>query len=344
LIGVIVIGKLFCSYICPIGSITEWLGRLGEKFKVRMEMPKFLDRPLRSLKYVILFFTLYYTMTSSELFCKEFDPYFASVNLFSNSDIALYFAIPAFLLTVLGSIFFRLFWCKYLCPLGAISNIFLNVIAVSAVILLYIIANALGAELSLVWLVLGIVIVGLINELGFMKSFFMPLPKIVRNTNTCTECGLCNDKCPQGIIISEYTKVDHIDCNLCTDCVYACPVRNSLKIDDKKSLKYLAPIATVVLIALSIGASYNFEFTTIDERWGNFDKVEKIETYTQAGLKNVKCYGSAMSLKNQLENVDGIFGLDAYASSHTVVLYYDPAVISEQKVKKSLFTPIKMEV
>jgi NAD-dependent dihydropyrimidine dehydrogenase PreA subunit/copper chaperone CopZ len=344
LIGVIVIGKLFCSYICPIGSITEWLGKLGEKFKVRMEMPKFLDRPLRSLKYVILFFTLYYTMTSSELFCKEFDPYFASVNLFSNSDIALYFAIPAFLLTVLGSIFFRLFWCKYLCPLGAISNIFLNVIAVSAVIILYIIANALGAELSLVWLVLGIVIVGLINELGFMKSFFMPLPKIVRNTNTCTECGLCNDKCPQGIIISEYTKVDHIDCNLCTDCVYACPVRNSLKIHDNKKLKYLAPIATVVLILLSFGASYNFEFTTIDERWGNFDKVENIQTYTQSGLKNVKCYGSAMSLKNQLENVDGIFGLDAYASSHTVVLYYDPAVISEQKVKKSLFTPIKMEV
>ena len=27
LLGVLVIGKLFCSYLCPIGSITEWLGK-----------------------------------------------------------------------------------------------------------------------------------------------------------------------------------------------------------------------------------------------------------------------------------------------------------------------------
>jgi polyferredoxin len=33
LIGVIVIGKLFCSYLCPIGSVTEWIGKLGEKQK-----------------------------------------------------------------------------------------------------------------------------------------------------------------------------------------------------------------------------------------------------------------------------------------------------------------------
>lgn len=344
LIGVIVIGKLFCSYICPIGSVTEWLGKLGAKLKVRMEMPKFLDRPLRSLKYVILFFSLYYTMTSSELFCKEFDPYFASVNLFSNSDIALYFAIPAFALTILGSIFFRLFWCKYLCPLGAVSNIFLNIAGAAVIITLYIIANALGAELSLVWLVAGLVLVGLINELGFMRSYLMPLPKIVRNTDKCTDCGLCETACHQGIKLTEFEKINHIDCNLCTDCVYACPVRNSLKVNDSKNLKYLAPIATLVLVLLSIGASYNFEFTTISERWGNFEKVEDIAVYEQSGLKNVKCYGSAMSLKNQLENVDGIYGLDAYAKSHSVAIYFDPKVISEKKVKKSLFTPIKMEV
>lgn len=344
LVGVIIIGKLFCSYICPIGAITEWLGKIGEKFKIRFEIPSKIDRPLRSLKYLILFAALYLTMTSSELFCKEFDPYFASVTLFNDTDLALYLAIPAFVITILGSIFFRLFWCKYLCPLNALSNIFLNVVGVGAVIILFVAANLLGAGLSYVWLIAGIVLVGMLTEIGFMKSFLLPAPKITRNEITCTDCGFCDDKCPQGIKISQLAKVNHVDCNLCTDCVYSCPVKNSLTINKKKNYKYLAPVAVVVLIALSFGAGYNFEFTTISEKWGAYDKVGNLATYEQTGLKNVKCYGSSMSLKNTLVNVDGIYGLDTYAKSHTVKVYYDPNEISESKVKASLFTPIKMEV
>jgi ferredoxin/copper chaperone CopZ len=344
LIGVVLIGKLFCSYICPIGSVTEWLGKIGEKLKIRIEIPKKIDRPLRSLKYFILFAALYFTMTSSELFCKEFDPYFASVNLFDNTDIALYFAIPAFVLTVLGAVFLRLFWCKYLCPLSALSNIFLNVVPAGAVIILFIIINALGAELSYIYLVAALILVGLVTELGFMRSFLMPAPKIVRNESTCTDCSFCDDKCPQGIQISKYAKVNHVDCNLCTDCVYYCPVKNSLSINKKKSFKYLSPITVVVFILLSLGAASDFEFTTISEKWDGFDKVEGMAVYEQSGIKNVKCYGSAMSLKSNLINVTGIHGIDAYAKSHTVKIYYDPKEISETKVKASIFTPIKMEI
>jgi len=262
IIGAILIGKLFCSYVCPIGSITEWLGKVGEKFKIRIEIPDKLDRPLRSLKYLVLFAALYFTMTSSELFCKEFDPFFASVNLFDNTDIVLYFAIPAFVLTILGAVFFRLFWCKYLCPLGALSNIFLNVFGAGAVIIIFIVANIFGAGLSYVWLMSGLVFIGLITELGFMRSFLLPLPKIVRNELNCTDCGFCDDKCPQGIKISQYVKVNHVDCNLCTDCVYYCPVKNSLSISKKKSFKYLSPVAVVVFILISLGAASDFEFTT----------------------------------------------------------------------------------
>jgi len=344
LIGVIVIGKLFCSYLCPIGSVTEWIGKLGEKLKIRREIPKVLDRPLRLLKYVLLFITIYLTMTTSELFCKEYDPYFAAVNLFDNSDIYLLYAIIAFAITIIGTLVFRLFWCKYLCPLGALSNIFLNAAGAGIVIVLFIILNLLGAGLGYIYLLAGIVIVGIITELGFMRSFLLPLPKITRNVLTCTDCGHCDTHCPQGIHISEYEKVNHIDCNLCTDCVYACPHKNTLSVGGKKDLKFLAPIATVVLIILSLAASANFELTTISERWGKFDQIEDVAMYEQTGLKNVKCYGSAMSLKNSLENVEGIYGLDAYAKSHTVKIYYDSKEISEKKVKKAIFTPIKMEV
>ncbi len=48
-----VFGKSFCSWLCPIGFISESLGDLGEKvkkklFKKRIKIPKFLDYPLSS--------------------------------------------------------------------------------------------------------------------------------------------------------------------------------------------------------------------------------------------------------------------------------------------------------
>jgi len=340
--GVILVGKLFCSYVCPIGAVTEWLGKLGQKLKIRIEMPSVVDRPLRLLKYVLLFITLYFTMTSSELFCKEFDPYFASVNLFDNNDIVLYFAIPALAITILGAIFFRLFWCKYLCPVSALSNIFLNVAASGGVIILFVVINLFGAGLSYVWMVGGLVLAGALNELGFMKSFILPAPKIVRDISKCSDCNFCDGKCPQGIKISKMEVINHVDCNLCTDCVYSCPLKNTLSVNKKKNYKYLAPIVTVILIAVSLGIAANFELTTISEKWGAFDKATA--TYYQTGLKNIKCYGSSMALKGTLESVHGIYGLDTYAKSHSVRIYYNPAEISEKKVKKSLFTPTRLVV
>ena len=346
LVGVIVIGKLFCSYLCPIGSITEWLGLLGDKLKIRREIPGSIDRPLRLLKYVLLFLTFYITMTTSELFCKEYEPYFAVANLFKNSDINLLYAIIATVVTIGGSIVYRLFWCKYLCPLGALSNIFLNVIPVAALIAVFVVANLLGAGIGYVWLVGAVILVGALTEVVKLRSYVLPLPKIERVAEVCTDCGICDDKCPQGIEISSYTTVTHSDCNLCTDCVYACPMKNALSISRRKRswMKYIAPASVVVLVGLSLGASSYFELTTIAERWGGFDSLRTLRTFEMSGLKNVKCYGSAMSVKQKLVTVHGIYGLDAYASSHSVRVYYNPNEINEAGVRASLFTPTKQKV
>lgn len=344
--GVIVVGKLFCSYLCPIGSVTEWLGLLGEKLKIRREIPAKADRPLRVLKYVLLFLTVYFTMTTSELFCKEYDPYFAVVNLFNNTDITLLYAIAATVITIGGTIVYRLFWCKYLCPLGALSNIFLNVVPAAVLIVAFAAANLLGAGISYVWLVAGLVVIGAVTEIVKLRSYVLPVPKITRIAEVCTNCGECDEKCPEGIKVSSYETVTHSDCHLCMDCVYACPLKNALTVSRRKKsfMKYLAPAAVVVLVGLSLGVSSNFELTTISERWGGFDSVRALRTFEMSGLKNVKCYGSAMSVKQKLATVHGIYGLDAYASSHSVRVYYNPGEVSEAGVRASLFTPTKQKV
>ncbi|MCX8011281.1 MAG: 4Fe-4S binding protein, partial [Ignavibacteria bacterium] len=56
----IVFAKSFCSWLCPIGFLSECLGDLGEKiFKRKIKLPKLLDYPLRSLKYLLLAFFVY---------------------------------------------------------------------------------------------------------------------------------------------------------------------------------------------------------------------------------------------------------------------------------------------
>lgn len=120
------IGKSFCSWFCPVGFISEMLGNFGEKiFGRKIKMPKFLDYPLRSIKYLLLAF-LFYTvfLMMNEIALKAFldSPY----NLVADIKMYYFFAkISRFSLIVIGvlvllSVVFRNFWCRYLCPYGAL--------------------------------------------------------------------------------------------------------------------------------------------------------------------------------------------------------------------------------
>ena len=79
-IGIVLFSRLFCGYICPLGTISEWIGKLGDRMKVRITLKGFADYALRFLKYALLFITFYFTLKSSELFCKKFDPYYGAVS------------------------------------------------------------------------------------------------------------------------------------------------------------------------------------------------------------------------------------------------------------------------
>ena len=346
IVGAIIFGKLFCSYLCPIGTVMEWFGRIGDKFNLRFQIPEYLDRPFRLMKYALLFYTIYITMNASELFCKEYDPYLAGVTFFQNSDTVWYFGLITILIVIVGSLFTKMFWCRYLCPLGAIGNIFSNVGVVFIAVIIYILANLFGAELGLEWLLGGVVALAALSEIIFKKSFLFPLFKITRNDETCPSCSQCDTDCPQGIEVSSYDAVNHSDCTMCGDCMYACPVKQTLSVNKipTKFGKYVPPIATIVLIAAGLIASSFYELTTLSERWGGFDKIDSVAIYHHEGLTSVKCFGSASSFRNQIARVSGIVGLDAYAASHTVDIYYNPKVLTALEVKKAIFHPAKQKI
>src|SRR5262249_32451549 len=52
--------KSFCGWLCPVGTVSEYLWRLGrETFGRNFRLPRYVDIALRGLKYVLLGLFLY---------------------------------------------------------------------------------------------------------------------------------------------------------------------------------------------------------------------------------------------------------------------------------------------
>ncbi len=120
--------KAFCSWLCPIGTISESLWRFGHKLLRRnFAAPKWLDYPLRSLKYLMLAFFVYsiWQMDVDSLRAFIYSPYnkVADVKMylfFANiSSIALWTILTLAVLSILV----KNFWCRYCCPYGAFLGV-----------------------------------------------------------------------------------------------------------------------------------------------------------------------------------------------------------------------------
>ena len=120
--------KAFCSWLCPIGTLSEYLWRAGKKlFKRNFFLPRWLDLPLRGLKYFLLGFFVWAISTMSAVGIRDFmrSPY----GLIADVKMLNFFRhIGETGLIVLGvfvgaSLFVQNFWCRFLCPYGALLGL-----------------------------------------------------------------------------------------------------------------------------------------------------------------------------------------------------------------------------
>ncbi|MFI5102090.1 MAG: 4Fe-4S binding protein [Terriglobales bacterium] len=120
--------KAFCSWLCPVGTISEYLWRAGQKlFRRICQLPRWLDIPLRGLKYLLLGFFVWAvtSMAADELAAFMNSPYgvIADVKMLNFfRHIGETGAITLGVLVV-TSLFIQNFWCRYLCPYGALLGI-----------------------------------------------------------------------------------------------------------------------------------------------------------------------------------------------------------------------------
>ena len=222
-VGVILFSKLFCGYLCPLGTVGEWMGRAGKKLHLQVEVPSgsIVDKLLRVVKYVLLFTILYFTLSSSELFCKKLDPFYAVATGFKG-EIVLWMSLTSLTLLLLGGFVVKMFWCKYICPLGAASNIFKFTLLFVIAALGGWILGMLGVADAWIWTIGGACLAAYVVEIVKMRSCVFPLMYIERDIRTCNNCGLCEKKCPYQLPIHDYVKVKHVDCTLCGNCIGSC--------------------------------------------------------------------------------------------------------------------------
>ena len=120
--------KAFCSWLCPIGTLSEMLAAAGRKiFRRNFVIPKWLDIPLRGLKYLLLGFFVWAVTSMSAYALAAFmhSPYgliadVKMLNFFRHMDETGLIVIG---ILVLGSVLVQNFWCRYLCPYGALLGV-----------------------------------------------------------------------------------------------------------------------------------------------------------------------------------------------------------------------------
>lgn len=120
--------KGFCGWICPVGFVSNLIGKAGNPIRLFHHMPAWIDYPLLCVKYVLLAFFFYVILWQMDIGAVEAFMH-APYNKVVDAKMLLFFLQPSRLtlqvmaILVLISLVVRNFWCRYLCPYGALLGL-----------------------------------------------------------------------------------------------------------------------------------------------------------------------------------------------------------------------------
>jgi NosR/NirI family nitrous oxide reductase transcriptional regulator len=118
----ILLGRFFCGWFCAFGACNDFLFALSKKLfpKNQLRLNQKFDSYFKYLKYVVLVLIIVCVWTFNLIPADAFDPWAAFArlgNVFHNG-----FSWGLLVLALIGSggMVIERFFCRYLCPLGAV--------------------------------------------------------------------------------------------------------------------------------------------------------------------------------------------------------------------------------
>ncbi len=129
LIMALFLKKGFCGWLCPVGALSDSVWKVGKKiFGRNFVIPRYADYGLRSVKYILMTFFVYVVALQMPSFAIL---QFLGGDYYKIADVKMLFfftkmtkatALSLALLVAL-SLFYKNFWCRYLCPYGALLGL-----------------------------------------------------------------------------------------------------------------------------------------------------------------------------------------------------------------------------
>ena len=215
----LVLKKGFCGWLCPIGTLSQYVWMTGEKlFGRNFRIKGYTDISLRSLKYLLLgmfVFLIVIAMPANMMALFFIADYYKAVDVRMMKFFTEMTTLTMWVLIGLGvlSLLYKNFWCRYLCPYGALA--------------------------------------GLLSRLSPVK--------IRRNEEKCVHCHACTTHCPTQIDVEAKTVVKSEECFGCLTCVSRCPAKGALEVRASAGKRtavlkpWLFPVLLVVLFYVVIG-------------------------------------------------------------------------------------------
>lgn len=296
--------KAFCSWVCPVGTVHEWLGALGRKLRGKKRGKELglvspastKDAAWRWLRLPVLGLVLGFTVGTGELIFRPYDPYYV---LFSahGHDVAMWSYLVIGLVLALG-IVIPMFWCRYLCPLG-----------------------------GLLWP---------FSRVGWLR--------LRRSEGACTDCRACDHACPHGIPVSTALRIDAGECTLCMECTSACRQEGALNIEGAGLARKPLPAWLLGLLILAAGTGGYFSagaftyasYEQVYEAPGPGVETTRLTLF----VDGVMCVDTAISAAAQIEGVPGLYGLAAYAADNRLELSVDPDLLDTEALLAKLQGPV----
>jgi polyferredoxin len=215
----LVMKKGFCGWICPVGTLSQYVWMAGEKiFGRNFRIGPFTDISLRSIKYVLLglfLFLIGIAMPPNMMALFFIADYYKIVDVRMLKFFTEMSLLTMWVLIALGvlSLLYKNFWCRYLCPYGAL--------------------------------------LGLLSRVSPFK--------VRRNEEKCIHCHACTKHCPTFIDVEKKEVVKSEECFGCLTCVSRCPADGALDLTVRAGKRvhivqpWLFPVLLIVLFYLVIG-------------------------------------------------------------------------------------------
>jgi polyferredoxin len=115
MISVAIAGRFYCGWLCPFGALSEFIGRLT---RVKWTIPVKQDDQWRKLKYYLLGAVVIIVFLTQRADYGNYETY---ITLFSFHGNALTWTLV--FLAIVANLRIERFWCRYLCPVAALTGV-----------------------------------------------------------------------------------------------------------------------------------------------------------------------------------------------------------------------------